>query len=1115
MDTTPEVPQFMKIVEGVGDGKTSKFSFLADGGEMGSLMRSFRWEQSALGAPDTWPKSLTTAVRIMLTSQQPMFVWWGAELINLYNDPYRAILGGKHPRALGQPASVVWREIWDQVGPRAQITIARNQGTYDEALFLMMERNGYPEETYYTFSYSPIPDDNGETCGIFCANTDETQRIISTRRLATQRELAARTTDSLTVAEACANSLAALETNPHDFPFALLYLKQQGSEAPIEVGRTAGYLFGKTESAVPNLWPLDEVFKTSKSLVIKLPAAISFPTGAWNRCPEKAALIPINSSGPLGFSGVLVAGLNPHAAYEGNYADFLTLIAGQISSSLTSARAYEEERKRAEALEQLDRAKTTFFSNISHEFRTPLTLMLGPAEDLLTKRDTGEASADRTPLETIHRNALRLQKLVNALLDFSRIEAGRMVAHVQATDLSTFTVELASAFESAMERAGLSFSITCDSLPHSVLVDRDMWEKVVFNLLSNALKYTLQGQVTLGLKLVEGQIQLSVADTGVGIPEAELPHLFERFHRVVGSKGRTFEGTGIGLALVHELVRLHGGTVTASSQLGKGSTFTVNLPLRVAGTSQDVAPIESDAARPHSARAKDYVEEALRWLPETPCGSPPQSVDSALSKLLIGRVLLVDDNADMRLYLQRILAAEFEVSVASNGMQALRLAIENVPDLVLSDVMMPELDGFGLLKELRSNPVTRSIPFVFLSARAGEEASVEGREAGADDYIVKPFTARELLARVRGTLLIHRERRHVIEQLNQVFEQAPVAICVLRTPGFVFELANSSYQQLVRGRQIVGRKIADVIPNLPQDVWQAFHQVVDSGKPFSASEWYVPYDADGDGQSEDHWFDAAYHPLRNSDQTIRGLISVLHDITKQVLARKEVERVNRELEEFAYVASHDLQEPLRMVNAYSQLLVKRLTESNPEKLHQYANFIGTGVRRMEELIKDLLSFARTVQSEIPPLTPVPLAACLDKALNVLSAQMEERNARVAVGEMPVVLGDETQLPQVFQNLLSNALKYSKLGISPEIQISATSHGKEWIISVRDNGIGFRQDYAEHIFGLFKRLHRDEYSGTGLGLAICKRIIERLGGRIWAESVPGEGSIFSFTLTGAR
>jgi len=359
--------------------------------------------------------------------------------------------------------------------------------------------------------------------------------------------------------------------------------------------------------------------------------------------------------------------------------------------------------------------------------------------------------------------------------------------------------------------------------------------------------------------------------------------------------------------------------------------------------------------------------------------------------------------------------------------------------------------------------------------------------------------------------LIHKERRHAVEQLNQIFEQAPVSICVLSKPDFIYELANPYYGTLIRGRQMVGRKIADMLPDLHSDVWQAFDQVVNRGEPFVANEWYVPFDSNDDGQPEDHWFNVVYNPLRNSDQSIRGLVCVSHDVTKQVLSRKEVERVNRELEEFAYVASHDLQEPLRMVNAYSQLLVRRMGSLTPEQAQKYADFISSGVQRMEQLIRDLLSFARTVQSETVSTQAVSLQSCLHKALDILQVQIEEKQATIDVGDLPVVMGDETQIPQLFQNLISNALKYSKTPVAPQIQVSAVRNDKEWIISVKDNGIGFKQEYANRIFGLFKRLHTDEYPGTGLGLAICRRIVERCNGRIWAESVPGEGSTFSFTL----
>ena len=201
-----------------------ELDFLAGGGELGILIRAMDWVSSPLGPVENWPRALRTAVRITLTSRQPMFVWWGEQLINLYNDAYRSILGGKHPHALGQPANVVWREIWDQVEPRVRSVMSGDSGTYDESLLLIMERYGYPEETYYTFSYSPVPNDDGCTGGIFCANTDDTQRIVGERQLALLRELVSQTADAPTIEQACTLSAASLATDTRDLPFALIYL---------------------------------------------------------------------------------------------------------------------------------------------------------------------------------------------------------------------------------------------------------------------------------------------------------------------------------------------------------------------------------------------------------------------------------------------------------------------------------------------------------------------------------------------------------------------------------------------------------------------------------------------------------------------------------------------------------------------------------------------------------------------------------------------------------------------------------------------------------------------------------------------------------------------------
>src|SRR5579863_6934249 len=248
-----------------------------------------------------------------------------------------------------------------------------------------------------------------------------------------------------------------------------------------------------------------------------------------------------------------------------------------VQRSHELAGAVRELREANARLAELDIAKTTFFSNISHEFRTPLTLMLGPLEDELAEPDTLLSALRRERIETAHRNGLRLLKLVNALLDFSRIEAGRLQAHFQATDLSRLTAELASSFESAMQRAGLTLTIDCPSLPESLYVDREMWEKILLNLLSNAFKHTFEGGVAVRLQWREGLAELRVEDSGIGIAGEDIPRIFERFHRVQGARARTHEGTGIGLSLVQELARLHGGSVRATSEPGRGTTFFVRI----------------------------------------------------------------------------------------------------------------------------------------------------------------------------------------------------------------------------------------------------------------------------------------------------------------------------------------------------------------------------------------------------------------------------------------------------------------------------------------------------------------------------------------------------------
>ncbi|HEY1795233.1 MAG TPA: ATP-binding protein [Stellaceae bacterium] len=783
-----------KIGETAAPGAPEAFPGLFLGhSELSRLMRRFDWESTSIGSPDHWPESLKTAVRIILTSRQPFWIGWGEELICFYNDPYKSIIGGKHPSALGQPTSVVWREIWKQIGPMLATAMGGEEGTYVEAQLLIMERSGYPEETYYTYSYSPIISENGRAEGIICANTDDTLRVIGERQIALLRELAAGTAEARNAAQACECAAEALATNVRDLPFAMIYVVEPG-ESSLSLAGLTGIEPGhpSAPAALPladqDGWPASAALdRREPQLVADLRRVFvgEIPVGAWDRPSAQAIVMPFHSTGDAGTRGVLIAGLNPFRLLDESYSGFLDLVAQQIGAAIANAEAYEAERRRAESLAELDRAKTAFFSNASHEFRTPLTLMLSPLEEMLGRGGEGQkVTVAHQDIELVHRNGLRLLKLVNTLLDFSRIEAGRFEAVYSPTDLGTYTAELASSFRSAVERAGLRLIVECSPLPVPIHVDRGMWENIVLNLLSNAFKFTLDGEIAIGTALDDRgeRALLTVRDTGVGIPENEIPRLFERFHRIEGQVGRSQEGTGIGLALVHELVKLHGGLIDVSSRPGNGTVFEISIPIGTAHLPRERIG-RGDGGRPAAPRANAFVGEALRWLPDT--SLPDDDIEKEILVTVVpgitpgprARILLADDNADMRDYVRRLLERLYEVEAVGDGEAALLAARLRRPDLILSDVMMPRLDGFALLQQLRADPALAELPVVLLSARAGEEAQVEGLESGADDYLTKPFSARELLARVssnlslaqlrQGASAMLREEAHRLEVLNR------------------------------------------------------------------------------------------------------------------------------------------------------------------------------------------------------------------------------------------------------------------------------------------------------------------------------------------------------------
>ena len=494
--------------------------------EMARRLRAYDWSATPLGATDNWPDGLKTAIQIMLTSPQPLWIGWGKELIYFYNDPCKSIMDGKHPSMLGQPVAMVWKEIWEVISPMLSAVMAGDEGTHVESQLLIMERNGYREETYYTPSYSPILNGDGSVGGIICTNTDDTRRVFGERQVGVLRALAEVTPASWSWQDACTRGMEVLEAAARDLPFALLYADEPDGGGFSLVGQ-AGVPPGHDIAPVrldagSKVWPRALSLDGQGFVVQDIGGldGIDLPAGAWNEPPSRAAMIPIRSVGG-GRNALLIAALNPFRKLDDQYRDFLRLVGSQIASSLASWQAYEAERRRAESLVELDRAKTSFFSNVGQEFRTPLTLMSAP-----------------------------------------------------------------------------------------------------------------------------------------------------------------------GISSRHE---------------GNGRT----------------------------------------------------------------RVLWVEDNADMREYVSLLLGERFHVDSVTDGQAALNAARANPPDLVLSDIMMPRLDGLQLLKALRADEDLKTIPIILLSARTGEEARIEGVEGGADDYLVKPFSSRELLAKMDGQLKMARFRQQSSRELRE------------------------------------------------------------------------------------------------------------------------------------------------------------------------------------------------------------------------------------------------------------------------------------------------------------------------------------------------------------
>ncbi len=1090
---------------------------------MNDLVREFDWSTTPLGAAGTWPESLRTTVRILLTSRFPMWMAWGPELTILYNDAYaRVTLGKKHPSALGQPAAEVWSEIWPDIGPRIARVMETGEASWDEMLFLLLERSGYPEETYHTFSYSPLAGADGRIEGMLCVVMEDTGRVIGERQMASLGTLAASLVDANTREEV----FAAIErglTDQRDMPFALTYLfDDEGTKLSLvaESGIPEGHRIACREMTTgfnDCPWPINDMLAVNRAVTVeKLDELFpDRPKGAWDRASVQAHMVPIIRKGQDRPAGVFITGLNPYRQLNASYAGFLDLVAGQIAAAITNAEAYEEERTRSAALAELDRAKTAFFSNVSHELRTPLTLILGPIEDAINDGTAPSAAA----LEMLHRNALRLLKMVNGLLDFVRIEAGRLRASYEPTDLSLLTGQLASAYRSAVERAGLELIVDSSPLPEPVYVDREMWEKVVLNLLSNALKSTFDGSIRVKVVSDGGHAKLVVTDTGTGIPEDELPHLFERFRRVEGARRRSHEGTGIGLALVKELIELHGGHIEVSSTLGIGTTFTAKLPFGSKHLAHGHVAPEPSSPNGGPMAAAAYVREALGWLPgndrlenaiaegDTADNVPAEATDAVRRST----ILLVDDNADMRDYVRSLLSPRFQVLTAEDGRAALDAMQQQKPDLVVSDIMMPELDGIGMLDAMRRDLSTSDIPVILLSARAGEESRFEGVSAGADDYLIKPFTARELLARVDAQLKMARLRRQAREHEEELtreiqrarqfawetLEHLPDAFCTFDSD-FRISYLNPAATQMAANSSLaltLGGMLWDLYPGLLGTPVEAnFRRAMEQREQVDFEQYFPT-------SKGDFWFSFKLYPQPNE-----GLALYVRNVTpgrrtEQALRRSEQLAAAGRL---AASIAHEINNPLEAVT--NLLFLVNSDETIHGRSKDLLQVADRELQRLSHITARSLKFYR--QRTAPSLGSID--ELLDSVLFFHETEMNIRGIQLdrRYEAAPQVLCLAGEMQQVFTNLISNALEALDDGGRMIVCVRAARDvkGREGVaVSVADSGGGMSTATLDQLFHPFITTKGDE--GTGLGLWVSKGILDKHHSEIKVRSKQGLGTVF--------
>ncbi|KAJ3328655.1 hypothetical protein HDU76_009547, partial [Blyttiomyces sp. JEL0837] len=1060
-------------------------------GKVAEIMRTKNWAATPLGKIETWSPAFLSAISVTMNVSIPSVVSWGRDKSMIFNEAYAKTFSIR-PDQLGQSADVIRKEFYTEE-MKALLARAWKGETIQLPQFrqMIIQEDESLREKYFTTTIAPLRTEYGYIGGVKKFIIDVTKMRQFDRRLMLLKEMAEEFP-----------SLTSLDEIHTAFPVSISTLKKS-----------------EDTSHFSNYFPFKKCWSSKSVLELKnLQPYQPLPIIDESKSPVREAIImPIrlSSETTCEYVGLILLGLNPHIELDKEFREFAGSLSRELAHGVRIVRSFESERKRAEDLVKLDEQKTRFFTSISHEIRTPLSLIVGPLEDSITAlTDVGptintlpelpcrqkdettmsskseeEVMPNSNPnrhkvlrrLNLAKENAMKIKVLVDRLLDFHQLEAGKMIPRFARSNLTVLTKHVIELFRDSI----VANHLICDTsaieeLDEPCVVDADMWEKILFNLISNAMKFTVRGSISFALRKGPNNTAIfEITDTGPGIPDDEKQLIFTRFYRC-HQNPLHIEGTGIGLSLVQELIALHRGEITVSDAYPsagttsdmKGSRFTVTIPFNL--TPEDGSELVDDPSlNAPMPVPKKRLEVPLFERERAPSISTSEGDSSRMSSTVDVHVksrrrrrssismpgetygmtlFVIDDNPEMRAYVQELLSELWTVYTFDCVESALEALKHSTVDLIICDVLLPKLSGFDLIKILREDETKKDIPVFLLTVKSAEESRISGLLAGADDYIIKPFSAKELLSRINTRLELQRLRKHLVEQVSvrtaQLHEEkrrfehlarmSPVALLRLDRTGYPIYVSDKYWDFINE-------------PKPPNGIKEEYHPVIIANMKSLLEEGkYVHHET---GFKNGTTVVSDFIPDIDDNGEITGFIGCLTNITEMKKLEKErlqamekradeAEEAKRQKEEFIDMICHEIRNPLSAILNNNDLILDYLKSAGRaaknkngmnaeitisdltdlmESISDCAKSISVCAKHQKCIADDVLHMSKLslelVKLNMTDFDPVQLA---DDVLGAMDADMKSKDIKSEIKilegidryEIKRVISDPVRVTQV-------------------------------------------------------------------------------------------------------